>query len=62
MRSVFDDVCYTFEDELIISNDILDIDDEIFFFQIRVIFINRDHRFQAYTSEEVVIIIQSMMN
>ena len=33
-----------------------------FFFQIRVIFINRDHRFQAYTSKKIVIIIQSMIN
>ena len=62
MRSVFDDVCYIFENELVISDDILNIDDEIFFFQTRVIFINRDHRFQAYTSEKIVIIIQSMID
>ena len=58
----FSMMCYIFENELIISNDILDIDDEIFFSQIRVIFINRDHRFQAYTSKKIVIIIQSMIN
>ena len=33
MRLIFDDVCYTLENELIISNDILNIDDEIFFFK-----------------------------
>ena len=33
MRLIFDDVCYIFENELIISNDILNIDDEIFFFK-----------------------------
>ena len=65
IRSTFDDVCYNQNNRLIVLDDIVQIDishmSEWAITMSRIMFIDRNHRSKALTSEEIRVMIQSVV-